>query len=94
MAANRKTLEQEWPQIADFVESLQVENIQQSPVCATDSTGNSSTNFVRVHLSDIEKGLLDTSPVPRGNWRSYWVMNLNRQPSSCRLPRGFGKFDV
>ncbi|EJL6462630.1 hypothetical protein HPY09_19920 (plasmid) [Vibrio cholerae] len=56
--------------------------------------GNTSTNSVRVHLSDIERGLLDTSPNPRGNWRTFWVMYLSKQPCSCRLPRGFGQFNV
>ncbi|BDP33541.1 TPA: hypothetical protein KDZ08_004966 [Vibrio parahaemolyticus] len=86
--------QQDNPQDIDLSEGKQVTKEQETANLITGLMGNTSTDVVRVHLSDIEKGLLDTSPMPRGNWRSSWVMYLSKQPCSCRLPRGFGKFNV
>ncbi|WP_240224591.1 hypothetical protein [Rheinheimera hassiensis] len=45
----------------------------------------------RNNVSDLDQGIFETSALPKGNYRTSWIMKLRREKSKCRLPRGFGK---
>ena len=46
--------------------------------------------IAKVKVDDLTRGLVETSPIPVGNWRTSWIMQLSRQKGLCTLPRGFG----
>jgi len=48
------------------------------------------SGIARIKVSDLEAGLHETSSTPTGNHRTSWIMKLRREPSKCKLPRGFG----
>lgn len=48
-------------------------------------------SLVRVMLSQVEIGLYETSPMPCGKHKQFWVMRLRHLPGKSRLPRGFSK---
>ena len=45
----------------------------------------------RIPVSDLNRGLFETSVNPVGTYRTSWIMQLRRKPNKCQLPRGFGK---
>ena len=47
--------------------------------------------MIRILPSQVELGLFDTAPKPRGKAKHFWVMRLRRLPGRSRLPRGFSQ---
>lgn len=45
----------------------------------------------RIKLSDVEIGLFHSTHLISGRPKTAWTMKLMREPSKCRLPRGFSK---
>lgn len=48
------------------------------------------TGIARIKVSDLEAGIYESSHIPKGNYRTAWIMKLRQEPSKCKLPRGFG----
>lgn len=50
-----------------------------------------SESFTSISLmpSQVQTGMYDTSPEPRGKHKQFWVMRLRKLPGRNRLPRGF-----
>ena len=48
------------------------------------------TGIARIKVSDLEAGIYESSHIPKGTYRTAWVMKLRHEPSKCKLPRGFG----
>ena len=53
-------------------------------------SGMAKSRLVQVPVSDLFRGLTETSANPVGNYRTTWIMILRREPGKCKLPRGFG----
>jgi hypothetical protein len=53
----------------------------------------SGVGKTRIHIpvSDLDRGLYETSAALTGNYRTSWIMKLKREPGKCKLPRGFGR---
>ncbi len=53
-------------------------------------SGKGKTRLLKVSVSDLDRGLHETSAMLVGNYRTSWIMKLKREPGKCQLPRGFG----
>lgn len=53
-------------------------------------SGMAKSSLVQVPVSDLFRGLTETSANPVGNYKTTWIMILRREPGKCKLPRGFG----
>jgi hypothetical protein len=47
--------------------------------------------LIKMPVSDLDRGQFETSAQLVGNYRTSWIMKLTREPSACKLPRGFGR---
>jgi hypothetical protein len=54
-------------------------------------SGVGKTRLHKVAMSDLDRGLFETSATPVGKNRTCWIMKLMREPGKCKLPRGFGR---
>ncbi len=51
-------------------------------------------SLTRLMPSQVELGVYDTSPAPRGKHKQFWIMRLRMLPGRNRLPRGFNKLPL
>jgi hypothetical protein len=47
--------------------------------------------FIKMPVSDLDRGIFETTAQLVGNYRTAWIMKLKRQPDQCKLPRSFGR---
>jgi hypothetical protein len=51
----------------------------------------SDVAIARIKVTDLEAGIYESSHIPKGTYRTAWIMKLRHVPSKCKLPRGFGR---
>ncbi|MFP3852399.1 hypothetical protein [Pseudomonas sp. W5-01] len=75
------------PGTVNFAQDVMAEHIRRFGTTAN----GKSESFTSISLmpSQVQIGIYDTSPEPRGKHKQFWVMRLRKIPGRNRLPRGF-----
>lgn len=48
-------------------------------------------DMIRILPCQVAMGLFDSTPLPHGKAKQFWVMRLRQLPGLSRLPRGFSR---